>query len=66
MFQDEGRFELLGKPRRCCAAIGVRPVGARLERKCIYAFVALSPHNSVTDNSLVLPWVGAQTMFLFI
>src|SRR5665647_534948 len=31
MFQDEGRFGLLGKPRRCWAPIGVRPVvGARL------------------------------------
>jgi hypothetical protein len=34
MFQDEGRFGLLGTPRRCWAPHGTRPVvGARLERK---------------------------------
>jgi hypothetical protein len=31
-------------------------VGARLERKYIYAFSAVSPHDGVMD-SLVLPWV---------
>lgn len=66
MFQDEGRFGLLGAPRRCWAPKGVRPiVGARLERKYIYAFAAVSPHDGVTD-SLVLPWVSAQTMSMFL
>ncbi|MGH8336647.1 MAG: IS630 family transposase [Rhodoferax sp.] len=66
MFQDEGRFGLLGKPRRCWAPIGVRPVvGARLVRKFSYAFAAVSPHDGVMD-SLVLPWVNAQTMSLFL
>ena len=66
MFQDEGRFGLLGAPRRCWAPKGVRPVvGARLERKYIYAFTAVSPHDGVTD-SLVLPWVSAQTMSMFL
>lgn len=66
MFQDEGRFGLLGTPRRCWAPLGVRPVvGARLERKYIYAFAAVSPHDGVMD-SLVLPWVNAQTMSLFL
>jgi hypothetical protein len=66
MFQDEGRFGLLGAPRRCWAPCGVRPVvGARLERKYIYAFSAVSPHDGVLD-SLVLPWVSAQTMSLFL
>ena len=55
MFQDEGRFGLLGKPRRCWAPIGVRPVvGARLVRKFSYAFAAVCPHDGVMD-SLVLP-----------
>lgn len=66
MFQDEGRFGLLGTPRRCWAPKAVRPVvGARLERKYIYAFAAVSPHDGVTD-SLVLPWVSAETMSMFL
>jgi hypothetical protein len=40
-------------------------VGARLERKYIYAFSAVSPHDGVLD-SLVLPWVNAQSMSLFL
>ena len=40
-------------------------VGARLERKYRHAFSAVSPHDGVLD-SLVLPWVNAQTMSLFL
>jgi len=66
MFQDEGRFGLLGRPRRCWAPRHVRPsVGARLQRKFVYAFAAVSPHDGVMD-SLVLPWVNAETMSLFL
>ena len=66
MFQDEGRFGLLGTPRRCWAPRGVRPVvAARLQRQYLYAFSAVSPHDGVLD-SLVLPWVSAQTMSLFL
>lgn len=66
MFQDEGRFGLLGTPRRCWAPRGTRPVvGARLERKYLYAFSAVSPHDGVVD-SLILPWVSAETMSLFL
>ena len=66
MFQDEGRFGLLGDPRRCWAPRGVRPiVGARLVREYTYAFSAVSPHDGVMD-SLVLPFVNAETMSLFL
>ena len=66
MFQDEGRFGLLGTPRRCWAPRGTRPVvAARLERKYLYAFSAVSPHDGVLD-SLELPWVNAETMSLFL
>ena len=66
MFQDEGRFGLLGTPRRCWAPRGTRPVvGARLERKFSYAFTAVSPHDGTMD-SLILPWVNAETMSLFL
>ena len=66
MFQDEGRFGLLGTPRRCWAPRRLRPVvGARLERKYLYAFSAVSPHDGVMD-SLILPWVSAETMSIFL
>jgi len=66
MFQDEGRFGLLGPPQRCWAPHNTRPVvGARLERKYIYAFSAVSPHDGVMD-SLILPWVNAEMMSLFL
>lgn len=66
VFQDEGRFELLGSPRRCWAPAHVRPVvGARLERKYLCAFSAVSPHDGVLD-SLVLPWVNAETMSMLL
>ena len=66
MFQDEGRFGLLGTPRRCWAPRGTRPiVGARLQRKYLYAFAAVSPHDGVLDT-LILPWVNAETMSQFL
>ena len=66
MFQDEGRFGLLGTPRRCWAPRSIRPVvGARLQRKYLYAFAAVSPHDGVLDR-LILPWVNAETMSLFL
>lgn len=34
-------------------------------RKFSYAFAAVSPHDGVMD-SLILPWVNAQTMSLFL
>jgi putative transposase len=40
-------------------------VGARLQRKYIYAFSAVSPHDGVMD-SLALPWVSTQTMSVFL
>lgn len=66
MFQDEGRFGLLGTPRRCWAPRRFRPVvGARLERQYLYAFSAVSPHDGAMD-SLILPWVSAETMSIFL
>jgi transposase len=66
MLQEEARFGLLGTHRRCWTPHGIRPVvSARLERKYIYALSAVSPHNGVMD-SIVLPWVNAHTMSLFL
>jgi len=66
MFQDEGRFGLLSRPARCWAPKGIRPtVKCRLVREYTYAFAAISPHDGVMD-SLILPWVNAETMSLFL
>jgi hypothetical protein len=66
MLQEEARFGLLGTHRRCWTPHGIRPVvSARLERKYIYALSAVSPHDGVMD-SIVLPWVNAHTMSLFL
>lgn len=44
----------------------MRPVvSARLQRKYLYAFSAVSPHDGVMD-SLVLPWVDAKMMSMFL
>jgi len=66
MFQDEGRFGLLNRPVRCWAPKGVRPiVKNRLVREYTYAFAAVCPTDGVMD-SLILPWVNAETMSLFL
>ena len=66
MFQDEGRFGLLGDPRRCWAPKGIRPVVRKRQlRQYTYAFSAVSPHDGVMD-SLILPWVNTETMSLFL
>jgi hypothetical protein len=66
MFQDEGRFGLLGDPKECWAPKGVRPiVAARTLRQFTYAFSAVSPHDGEMD-SLVLPFVNTETMSLFL
>ena len=62
MFQGECRFGLPGSPRRCRAPRGQRPaVGARLERKYIYALHAVSPHDGLM-GSQVPPWANARTI----
>jgi transposase len=54
--EDEGRFGLLGKPYRCWAPNKCRPtVGARLQRKYVYAYTVVSPHDGEMF-SLILPY----------
>jgi transposase len=66
MFQDEGRFGRLSRPARCWAPKGVRPVVKnRLVREYTYAFAAITPADGVMD-SLILPFVNAETMGLFL
>lgn len=66
MFQDEARFGLISDPSRCWAPPGVRPiVSTQIVRQYTYAYAAVSPHDGVLD-SLVLPWVNAETMSVFL
>lgn len=66
MFQDEARFGLISDPRRCWAPPGVRPiVSTQIVRQYTYAYAAVSPHDGVLD-SLVLPWVNAETMTYYL
>ena len=66
MFQDEGRFGLLGDVRSCWAPKGIRPIVRKRQlRQYTYAFAAVSPHDGAMD-SLVLPWVDAEMMSLFL
>jgi transposase len=66
MFQDEGRFGRITDPRRCWAPPGIRPdVPAQIVREYSYAFAAICPWDGVLD-SLVLPFVNAGTMSLFL
>lgn len=66
MFQDEGGFGRLSRPARCWAPKGIRPIVSNsLVREYTYAFAAISPAGGVMD-SLILPWVSAETMSLFL
>lgn len=66
MFQDEARFGLISDPSRCWAPPGVRPiVSTQIVRQYTYAYAAVSPHDGVLD-SLVLPWVNAETMSYYL
>lgn len=66
MFQDEGRFGRINRPRACWAPKGVRPVvGTQIVREYLYGFAAVSPVDGAM-TSLVLPWADTGTMNLFL
>ena len=66
MFQDEARFGRSQDPRACWAPPGIRPVvAAQFVREYIYAYAAVSPHDG-TLEALVLPFVDAAAMSLFL
>jgi len=66
LFQDEGRFDRISDSRRCWAPLPMRPVvGQQVVREYIYGFVAVSPFDG-RCTSLILPWVDAQTMSIFL
>ena len=67
LFQDEARFGRISEARRrCWAPFPQRPHAARqVVRQYVYAVAAVSPLDGRLC-SLVLPWMNAQTMSLFL
>jgi hypothetical protein len=66
LFQDEARFGRLSDQRRGWAPWPQRPrVGQQVIREYVYGLVAVSPQDGQL-SSLVLPWVDAQTMSIFL
>ena len=66
LFQDEGRFGRISDRRRCWAPLPSRPVvGQQVIREYIYAVTAVSPFEGKIF-SLVLPWVDAEGMSIFL
>jgi len=66
LFQDEGRFGRISDQRRCWAPLPSRPiVGHQVIREYVYAVTAVSPLDG-RIFSLVLPWVDAEGMSLFL
>lgn len=66
MFQDEARFGRISDNKRCWAPKGVRPeVPHQIIREYVYAFSAICPADGLLV-SLILPFVNAWTMSLFL
>ena len=66
LFQDEGRFGRISDRRRCWAPAPSRPVvGQQVVREFLYAMVAVSPLDG-DISSLVMPWVDAEAMSIFL
>lgn len=64
MFQDGARFGRINPTRSCWAPPGVRPsVPFQIVREYTHAYAAVSPGDGVLD-SLILPQVNAEAMFL--
>jgi putative transposase len=67
LFQDEARFGRITEgQRRCWAPFPQRPHAARqIVRQYLYAVAAVSPLDGRLC-SLILPWMDAQTMAIFL
>ena len=65
-FQDEARFGRISDLRRCWAPPRERPgVGHQVIREYLYALGAVCPAEGELC-SLVMPWVDAETMSVFL
>lgn len=66
LFQDEARFGRISDRRRCWAPWPLRPaVGQQVIREFLYAMAAICPYDGKMA-SLVMPWVDAHIMSLFL
>lgn len=66
MFQDEGRFGRISDGRNCWAPLPLRPsVGSQIVREYVYAYAAVCPGDGQMV-SMILPWVDAKLMSLFL
>lgn len=66
LFQDEGRFGRISDRRRCWAPLPSRPaVGHQVVREYVYALTTVNPQEG-RIFSLVLPWVDAEGMSIFL
>ena len=66
LFQDEGRFGRISRARCGWAPLPLRPaVGSQIVREFIYAFAAVCPADGQM-TSLILPYVDAGLMSLFL
>jgi hypothetical protein len=66
LFQDEGRFGRISDARCGWAPLPLRPaVGSQIVREFVYAYAAVCPADGQMA-SLILPWVDARLMSLFL
>ena len=66
LFQNEGRFRRISDARSCWAPLPLRPaVGSQLVREFVYAYVSVCPADGQM-TSLILPWIDARLMGLFL
>ena len=66
LFQDEARFGRRSDQRRCWSPWPERPtVGQQVIREYVYGLAAVSPQDG-KFSALVLPWVDAQAMSIFL
>ncbi|MGA9752444.1 MAG: IS630 family transposase [Acidobacteriota bacterium] len=66
LFQDEARYGRINDGRRCWGPLPLRPrVPSQIVREYVYAYGAVSPSDG-QFVSLILPWVDASLMSLFL
>lgn len=66
LFQDEGRFGRISDYRRCWAPLPTRPIAkSQIIREYVYALAAICPIDGKM-SSLVMPYVDAKIMSVFL
>ena len=66
LFEDEGRFGRISDTRRCWVPLPHRAVvGQQVVREYLYSVATVCPQDG-SVVALILPWVDAETMSLFL